>query len=134
MLIIDAHLDLSWNALGWNRDLSQTVREIRQWEAGMMGKARGKGTVSFPEMRRGEIGIALATVLARCNPKGQSSIDFRTQEIACAMAQGQLAYYKILEALGVCRMLRDWPSLEASFREWQSSPDKAPFGFVLSME
>ena len=134
MLIIDAHLDLSWNALGWNRHLNQTVQDIRQSEAGMTGKARGKGTVSLPDMRRGQIGIALATVLARCNPKGQSSIDFRTQEIACATAQGQLAYYRILEQRGVCRMLHDWPSLEASFREWQHTPGKAPFGFVLSME
>jgi hypothetical protein len=33
MLIIDAHLDLSWNALGWNRDLDQTVAEIRLSES-----------------------------------------------------------------------------------------------------
>jgi membrane dipeptidase len=134
MFIIDAHLDLSWNALGWNRDLNETVQEIRRSEAGMTEKARGRGTVSLPDMRRGRVGIALATVLARSNPKGQSSIDFRTQEIACAMARGQLAYYKILEARGVCRMLGDWPSLEASFREWGNNPDGAPFGFVLSME
>jgi membrane dipeptidase len=134
MLIIDAHLDLSWNALGWNRDLNRTVHEIRESEAGMTAKARGKGTVSFPEMRRGQIGIALATVLARCNPKGQSSIDFRTQEIACATAQGQLAYYKVLERRGICRMLRDWPSIQASLREWEDNPDGAPFGFLLSME
>src|SRR4051794_40541298 len=134
MLIIDAHLDLSWNALGWNRDLNQAVHEIRQSEAGMTGKARGKGTVSLPDMRRGQIGIALATVLARCNPTGQSSIDFRTQEIACASAQGQLAYYKILEQRGVCRILRDWSSIQSSFHEWQNSPETAPLGFLLSME
>jgi membrane dipeptidase len=104
MLIFDAHLDLSWNALGWNRDLNKTVEEIRQSEAGMTAKARGNGVVSFPEMRRGQVGIALATVLARCNPNGLSSIDFRTQEIACATAQGQLAYYKLLERRGVCRI------------------------------
>ena len=68
MLIIDAHLDLSWNALGWNRDLDQTVAEIRLSESGMEGKARGKNTVALPDMRRGKIGIALATLLARCNP------------------------------------------------------------------
>ena len=66
MLIFDAHLDLSWNALGWNRDLDQTVAEIRLSESGMDGKARGKNTVSLPDMRRGKIGIALATLLARC--------------------------------------------------------------------
>src|SRR5277367_5176531 len=117
-VIIDAHLDLSWNALGWNRDLNQTVAEIRLSEAGMVGKARSKNTVAFPEMRQGKIGIALATVLARCNRHGRSALDFRTQEIACATAQGQVAYYRLLEQRGVCKMLLDWADLESSFVAW----------------
>lgn len=115
MLILDAHLDLSWNALGWNRDLDQTVAEIRLSESGMDGKARGRNTVSLPDMRRGEIGIALATLLARSNRNGRSSLDHRTQEIACATAQGQLAYYRLLERRGECELLLDWPSLQRSF-------------------
>jgi membrane dipeptidase len=134
MLILDAHLDLSWNALGWNRDLRQTVRQIRESEAGMQGKARGNNTVAFPEMRRGKIGIALATVLARCNPQGRTSLDYRTQEIACATAQGQLAYYRLLERSGVCRLLLDWSSLQESFSQWEQDREDAPFGFILSME
>ncbi len=92
MVIIDAHLDLSWNALRWNRDLDQSVAEIRLSEAGMEAKGRGTNTVAFPEMRRGKIGIALATLLARSNRQGRSSLDLRTQEIASATTQGQLAY------------------------------------------
>jgi membrane dipeptidase len=134
MIIIDAHLDLSWNALGWNRDLDQTVGAIRLSEADIEDKGRATNTVAFPEMRRGRIGIALATVLARCNPRGRSSIDFRTQEIASATAQGQLAYYRLLERRKVCRILVDWPSLEDSFSEWKTGRVDAPFGFILSME
>ena len=29
-MILDAHLDLSMNALEWNRDLSRPIDEIRQ--------------------------------------------------------------------------------------------------------
>jgi membrane dipeptidase len=134
LLIIDEHLDLSWNALGWNRDLTKPVSDIRSAEAGIPGKGRGHGVVSFPEMRRGQVGVSFATVLARANPNGNSSLDFRTQEIACATAQGQLAYYRLLERRGFWRMLRDWPSLERSCTEWQSAPLDAPFGFILSME
>lgn len=134
MLIIDAHLDLSWNALGWNRDLERTVPEIRASEAGMEGKARGNNTVSLPAMRQGHIGIALATVLARCNPSGRSSIDFRTQEIACATARGQLAYYRLLEDQGLCRMLRTWDDLQSSYAAWQKGSEEEPLGFLLSME
>ncbi|MBS1873295.1 MAG: membrane dipeptidase [Acidobacteria bacterium] len=134
MIVIDAHLDLSWNALGWNRDLRQSVAEIRASEAGLPQKGRGTNTVAFPEMRSGKVGICLATVLARSKPRGATSIDFRNQEIAFAVAQGQLAYYRVLEEQGAIRFIRNAAELSASFAEWKSSPATAPFGFVLAME
>ena len=33
MLVFDAHLDLAWNALDWNRDLRLPVKEIRRRES-----------------------------------------------------------------------------------------------------
>jgi membrane dipeptidase len=135
MIVIDAHLDLSWNALNWNRDLNLTVPEIRSHEASMKEKGRGTNTVSFPEMRKGEVAVCLATLLARSNPKGKTMLDFRSQEIACAMAQGQLAYYRILEDQGSLRMLRDWKSLEDHLHQWKASQGTScPLGFILSME
>ena len=65
MLIFDGHLDLAMNALFWNRDLTVPVHEQRRLETGMSEKGRGRGTVAFPEMRQGGIGICLATVIAR---------------------------------------------------------------------
>ncbi len=134
MIVIDSHLDLSWNALGWNRDLNQTVAEIRASEAGMAEKGRGTNTVSLPELRKGEVAICLATVLARAKPRGDSSLDFRTQEIACAVAQGQLAYYRVLERAGKARLLRDRSALLKHLAEWKAAPDTTPLGFILSME
>lgn len=50
-LILDAHLDLSMNAMEWNRDLTRPIEEIRRRERGMDDKRdRGNGTVCFPEM------------------------------------------------------------------------------------
>ena len=134
--IIDSHLDLSWNALGWNRDLRLSVEEIRRSEAGMPGgKGRGNNTVCFPELRRGGIGISVATLLARGNPRGTyTNLDFRTQEIACAVARGQLAYYRQLEDDGICRVITDWPGFEASLNAWKTTPDTEPLGFIISME
>ena len=133
-LIIDAHLDLAWNALSWNRDLHLTVEEMRTSEAGMEGKSRGRNTVSFPAMRAGRIGVSLVTLLARANPKGRSILDYRSQEIASAAAQGQLAWYHLLEERGICRMIGDLPALRSSASAWQSGSCDAPLGFVLSME
>lgn len=134
MLVFDSHLDLSWNALGWNRNLRLSLSEIRAAEKGMTDRGRQTNTVCFPEMRRGEVGISIATLLARCNPEGRGMLDYRTQEIAYSVAQGQLAYYRALEADGVCRIVRDLAGLRQSYTEWQSGAGDAPFGFIISME
>jgi len=134
MIVIDSHLDLSWNAMGWNRDLNLTVAEIRRSESGMSGKARGTNTVSLPELRRGSVAITFATLLARCNPTGNSILDFRTQEISYATAQGQLAYYRALEQQGKCRIIRQLADLEETFAKWLAGAGIEPFGFIISME
>lgn len=134
MFVIDAHLDLSYNALNWNRDLRLPVSAIRHLEAGSTEKGRATNTVAFPELRAGRVGICLATVLARANASGTSNIDFRNQEIAFAMAQGQLAYYKALEFSGLCQFIRDPSELHAVFDSWEKDGAHAGFGFILSME
>src|SRR5947207_2757033 len=58
MFIFDAHLDLSMNALEWNRDLREPLDNLRERDRHFSDKPdRGNATVSFPEMRRGQIGI-----------------------------------------------------------------------------
>ena len=51
MLIVDAHLDLAWNALQWNRDLLCSVYTIRTQESRTPGQGRATGTVAFPIRR-----------------------------------------------------------------------------------
>ena len=66
MFIVDAHLDLSMNAIDWNRDFRKTVYEIREREKGMNDKPdRGKGTVSLDALRKGNTGLVVATQIAR---------------------------------------------------------------------
>jgi len=135
MIVIDAHLDLSWNALNWCRDLTLPVEEIRRAEAGMKEQHRGANTVCFPEMRKGEVAICLATVLARASGLKEPLVDYPNQQIASAMAQGQLAYYRIMEGQGQLRMLKGWRDVEAHLEEWRSGArESAPLGYILSME
>ncbi len=130
MLLFDGHLDLAMNALSWNRDLSVPVHETRrlETEAGLTRKGWGRGTVAFPEMRRGEVGVCIATVIARVRRVGNPLPGHAAAEIAFAAAQGQLAYYRILEELGSLRILTDWPALETHVREWEAAPDSTPLG------
>ena len=57
-MIFDAHLDLSLNALEYNRDLRSSISEIRELEAGMSDlNGRAHNTVNFSAMREADIGI-----------------------------------------------------------------------------
>ena len=146
MLIADSHLDLSWNALQWNRDLLRSVYTIRAQEEGTPGKARGQGTVAFPEMRRGRVALSFATVLARSTGHPEPHVDFATPAQAYGIAKGQLAYYHALERQGHVRVIRDAAQLDAHIAEWAAweaaHPDDTPesigptppLGFVISME
>src|SRR5947209_15634966 len=139
MLIFDAHLDLAWNAIDWNRDLMLPVLEIRrrEREQGMTDKGRGCNTVSFPELRRGKVAIFIATLLARLlRPNLMPAIQrYSSMEAAYAAAYGQLAYYRALEQQGLLRWIKDGRTLEAHVRAWQANEDgHEPLGFILSME
>ncbi|NBR08907.1 MAG: peptidase M19, partial [Opitutaceae bacterium] len=94
MLIFDAHLDLSMNALEWNRDLTRPIAEIRAREKGQHDKAdRGHGTVCLPEMRRGQVGICVATQIARYVKPTHPLSGWHSPSQAWAQTQGQLAWY-----------------------------------------
>ena len=100
-LIFDAHLDLSLNAIDYNRDLRQDLDAIREEEAGTDDRGgRGNGTVCFPEMRRGGIGMCVATLLAGCMKPGAVASGWNSPEIAWAQTQAQLSWYRAMEELG----------------------------------
>ncbi len=140
MLIVDGHLDLSMNALQWDRDLLQSVYTIRTQENMNAQKGRALGTVAFPEMRQGRIALSIATLIARSTGHPIPGFDFRTPMQAYGMAHGQLAYYRALEQGGHIRIIGDAGSLDAQLNEWAiweedaDLDDTPPLGFVISME
>ena len=136
MLIFDAHLDLSMNALEWNRDLRSSITEINSREEGMTDKLdRGKATVSLEELRKGNIGIVVATQIARYVEKASQLPGWNSPEQAWAQTQGQLAYYKALESLGELYPIRNSNELEIHLKYWSGSNDvKKRIGYILSLE
>jgi len=147
MIIIDAHLDLSMNALQWNRDLLLSVYTIRAQEQRTAGKGRAQGTVAFPEMRQGRLALTVATLIARSTGQPSPHIDFHSPTQAYGQAHGQLAYYRALEKAGHIRIIADTATLDAHMAEWQKwdaahpkaltleeAVDTPPLGFVISME
>lgn len=136
--IIDGHLDLAMNALEWNRDLKTTVQHIRDREAGMTDKLdRGKGVVSLPELRKGKIGLVVATQIARVVEPGSKLPGWHSPEQAWAQSQGQLAWYKAMEQQGEMIQITDGLQLEKHLRLWEDddiADASKPVGFILSLE
>jgi membrane dipeptidase len=140
MLIVDAHLDLSWNALQWGRDLRRSVYTIRTQENVSAEKGRGLGTVALPEMRRGRVALSIATLIARSTGQTTPHIDYATPAQAYGVARGQLAYYRALERDGDIRVIADRSGLDQHMAAWEgweaagASEPPPPLGFVISME
>ena len=138
MFIIDAHLDLSMNALEWNRDLTRPVAGLRAREKGLTDKPdRGKGTVSLPELRRGGIGLVVATQIGRYVAPDNPLPGWHSPAQAWAQTQGQLAWYREMEKAGEMVMVRDLATLDAHVARWLKAGDATsalPVGYILSLE
>lgn len=135
-LIFDAHLDLSMNAMEWNRNLTLSINDIRGREMGMNDKPdRSRGTVTLPEMRKGHIGICVATLIARYVKPGNLLPGWNSQEQAWSQAQGQLAWYQSMEDKGEMIQINNIDSLQNHISKWQKGNTvDLPIGYILSLE
>ena len=137
MFIIDAHLDLSMNAMEWNRDLRKTVEEINARERGLTDKPdRGNATVSLPSLRKGNIGLVVATQIARYVALGNTLPGWHSPEQAWAQTQAQLAWYKAMEQAGEMIQINNITSLNKQVELWTNDApnDQKPIGYILSLE
>ena len=155
-LIVDIHLDLAMNALEWNRDLRWSLERLRRSEliaSAATGRAdrpdRTNNTVCFPEMRKGRVGLCVATQIARVANEYHTLPGWRSPEQAWAHTQGQLAWYRAMEACGELRPIRNRQELDHHIAEWlelprqpadwqladsRSLPSVEPIGYILSLE
>ncbi|MCW3120288.1 MAG: peptidase renal dipeptidase [Chitinophagaceae bacterium] len=137
MFILDAHLDLSMNAMEWNRDLRLPVGEIRSREKGMTDKLdRCNGTVTLPELRNGNIGLVVATQIARYVTADSNIPGWQSPEQAWAQTQGQLAWYRAMEEAGEMVQITNNRALAIHLAYWNDGEpnDNKPIGYILSLE
>ncbi len=146
LFIIDMHLDLAMNAMEWNRDYRQPVSVIRRAEQGMTDKRdRGNNVVSLPDLRRGHVGLVVATQIARVNAEQGNSMPgagWRSPAQAWAMTQAQRAWYEAMatpDEAGHSEMIPITTSatLDAHVNRWLDDTEAAenkPVGYILSLE
>src|SRR6185436_9885756 len=137
MFIIDAHLDLAMNAMEWNRDLRLPVGDINGREKGMNDKPdRGNSTTSLYELRKGNIGLVVATQIARFVDPGNPLPGWHSPEQAWSQTQAQLTWYRSMEEQGEMVQIKDLRSLNIHLDIWKddSSNEHKPAGYILSLE
>jgi membrane dipeptidase len=131
--IVDGHLDLAESVTLFGRDLTKSVAAIRAAER----RSEQQATVSLPELERGGIAVAIATVTAgflvadvgpRFRPR---SALYSTPEEAEAHALAQVALYRRWQSEGRVRLLMSVSDLEHHLDLWRD--DRRP-GLVLLME
>jgi len=137
-IIIDLHLDLAMNAMEWNRDLRLPVTVINERERDLNDKPdRGLATVSFDALRKGGIGLVVATQIARYVEPGSSLPGWSSAEQAWAQTQAQLAWYRVMEEQGELTQILDRTDLESHLQKWHQNlalGAQSPIGYILSLE
>jgi membrane dipeptidase len=131
--IVDGHLDLAENVTLFGVDSTRSITEMRAGEQRVPWQA----TVSLPEMARGGIAVALATVTPGFLAEDVGS-DFpprsaiyNTAQEAEMQALKQIDLYERWEAQGRVRLIKSRRDLEDHLNLWQQ--DRVP-GLVLLME
>ena len=84
MLIVDAHLDLAYNALR-GREVLRPARE-------QIADIEGIPSVGLPDLRTGGVGLICATIF--CAPATPKDPGYRTADEAHATAMDQLNWYQ----------------------------------------
>ena len=133
--IFDAHLDLSMNALEWNRDLTRPIEEINLREKILNDKPdRGNATVCLPELRNGNIGLCVATLIARYVKPKNKLPGWNSPSQAWAQTQGQLSWYRAMEEKGEMVQITNISDLNKHLSVWKEDKLDSPVGYILSLE
>jgi membrane dipeptidase len=132
-LIVDSHLDLAENVTLFGRDMTLPAVELRAIEK----RTRQQATATLPELVRGGVAVALATVTPGFLVEDvgedfdpQSAL-YRTPAEAEAQALRQIDLYNAWEREGRVRLVKSRTDLEDHLALWRI--DRVP-GLVLLME
>lgn len=139
MILVDAHLDLAYNALAYGRDLTLPISVLR---VQMVQQTAGRGipTVCLPALQEAGVALAFATLFVPpVNEKlaqGENSYAYRTPTEAHRLTMAQLDYYhRLADEQPNIRLVTDLSSLQAVLDSHQPGSATPPLlGLVPLME
>jgi len=135
MLIVDSHLDLGFSAIQINRDLTQPAATVRTHDPIPVIRSFGSCTVTFPELRKGHVGIIFGTAMSRIDPNDHwTKTGMYAQSQCHGIGRGHLAFYQAMEREGILRFIHSLSDLDQVIEFWQEPGPDTPIGLVLAME
>ena len=135
MLIVDSHLDLGFSAIQVNRDLTIPASTVRAHDDLEITRAFGSCTVTFPELRKGHVGLVFGTVMSRLDRNDRWTRTGMYAQSQChGVGRGHLAYYQVMEREGVARIIHNSADLEEAAAAWEDPAADTPIGVVVAME
>jgi membrane dipeptidase len=123
------------NAMEWNRDLRWDIDAIRAREQEMNDKPdRANSTVSFAELRKGNIAVCFATLIARYAKPDHPLGGWNSPEQAWAQTQAQLAWYREMERQHELIQIKNKDQLDLHLASWMNEENPLQIGYILTLE
>jgi len=116
--LVDAHLDLAWNARALGRDLTLPLEALRARDP-----HPDTPLVTLESLKEARVALVFATLFV--DPREGAQEDWEEEVYA------QLALYELWERGGLVRVLREREDLEAHLRRF---PQDGVLGLVLLLE
>ena len=141
-IIVDAHQDLAWNTLVFDRNYTRSVQETRRLECGLSVIAHnGETLLGSPEYQQGRVEIIFSTLFAppiRMQMGAWDKFVYRNDDEAHELYRAQIDLYRRLveENPDKFDIIRNAPDLNLLLSKWQAPEEKhsRPTGLVLLME
>ena len=141
--IIDAHQDIAYNALSFQRDIRLSAQQIRQkeQETNIPLWNQGNATVGWPEYQSGQIAVIFATLwIPPWQYRGGDwdTLAYQSSKQAGIVYRKQVDYYRRLcdENPEMFKLILNRSDLSdvLTFYDGRSGPEKKPVGLVMLME
>ncbi len=141
MIIVDAHADIAWNMLTFQRDYTLSVAEIRRRERGSeIPIYNGDTLLGWPEYQAGKVALVFSTLFAspiRFRKGAWDTLCYSNTSQARAFHLAQLDVYRrmVEETPEKFRLIQDQKALTDHLSDWQEVlAEEHPIGLILLME
>jgi membrane dipeptidase len=142
MLIVDAHEDIAYNTMCFNRDYRVSALKKRQLEAGTQVPERnGLATVGLPEALAGRVALVFSTLFVAPDNGNASApwadVMYQTPQEAHRLGMQQLdIYQRLVDEDSRLRLVQEEEDLDAVLATWDEVVpiQERVQGLVLLME